>query len=134
MTSIGDCTFSGCSSLTSVSIPKGMTSIGDYAFQDCGLITSVTIPESVTSIGKYAFENCCSLVSVVIPKGVTSIGEGVVAGCSSLTAIGVFPDNLNYTSSDGVLYSKDMCKLLAYPGAKTSYVIPEGVTNIGNYQ
>ena len=42
LTSIGEYTFIGCSSLTSVTIPISMRSIGDYAFMNCSSLTSLT--------------------------------------------------------------------------------------------
>ena len=41
--------YSGCSNLTSVTIPNSVTSIGNSAFYYCSNLTSVTIPSSVTS-------------------------------------------------------------------------------------
>ena len=46
---------------TSFIIPDSVTSIGECAFCDCTSLTSVTIPDSVTSIGSYAFYNCTRL-------------------------------------------------------------------------
>lgn len=64
VTSIGYGVFSGCSGLTSVTIPNSVTSIGKEAFSDCIGLTSVTIGNSVTSIGEYAFKDCSDLTSV----------------------------------------------------------------------
>ena len=79
--------FSGCSSLTSVTIPNSVTNIGNRAFYDCSKLPSITIPNSVTSIGNYAFYNCTGLTSVTIPNSVKSIGEHAFAYCNYLTSV-----------------------------------------------
>jgi len=78
VTSIGSSAFSGCSGLTSVTIPSSVTSIGEAAFSGCSGLTSVTIPNSVTSIVSSAFFYCSSLTSVTMPSSVTFLyaGEG----------------------------------------------------------
>ena len=70
---------------TSYTIPNSVTSIGDCAFRNCTSLTSVTIPDSVTSIGYFAFEGCTSLTSVTIPDSVTIIGSLAFSRCTSLT-------------------------------------------------
>ena len=87
VTSIGDEAFSGCSGLTSLTLPSCVTSIGDFAFKGCSGLTSLTIPSGVTSIGDWAFEGCSGLTSLTIPSGVTSIGDRAFEGCSGLTSI-----------------------------------------------
>ena len=64
MTDIGSNTFTGCSSLTSITIPNGVTSIGDAALSSCTGLTSITIPSTVTSLGRAVFANM-DLESVV---------------------------------------------------------------------
>ena len=87
VTSIGNCAFDCCTSLTSVEIPNSVTSIGNSAFNNCYSLTSVEIPNSVTSIRDHAFCNCSGLTSVIIPNSVTSIEPWAFHMCTSLTSI-----------------------------------------------
>ena len=135
VTSIGNCAFRYCTSLTSITIPNSVMEIGSSAFSGCSSLTSITIPNSVTEIGVYAFKGCTSLTSITIPNSVTNIGDSTFWGCSSLTAIYVAVDNKNYTSVNGVLFNKDKTALICYPAGKTdkSYNITNSVTSIGDY-
>lgn len=118
--------FSHCSGLTSMTLPVGVTSIGYGAFDGCSGLTSVTLPESVTSIGHGAFSNCSSLTSVTLPARVTSIDNLVFLGCSALTSIGVAEDNANYASVDGVLFNKDLSRVIKCPEGKVgAFVFPK---------
>ena len=86
-TTIGDGTFFGCTSLTSVTIPNSVTTIGEYAFSRCTSLTSVTIPNSVTTIGESAFSYCSALTSVTIPNSVTTIGYNAFDNIYNITKI-----------------------------------------------
>ena len=79
--------FSGCSSLTSITIPQGVKQIGNQAFYNCSSLTSITVPDNVISIGTFAFSGCSSLTSVTISDKVTSIGNMAFNGCDDLTSI-----------------------------------------------
>ena len=74
------------SSLKTVVITGG-SSIGGSAFSGCTGLTSITIPDSVTSIVGAAFYGCSNLTSVIIPDSVTSIGISAFSGCTALTKI-----------------------------------------------
>ena len=84
---IGDYAFSGCSSLTSLTLPSSVTSIGGHAFEKCSGLTSLTIPSGVTTIDYYAFADCRCLTSLTLPSSVTSIGGHAFAWCSGLTSL-----------------------------------------------
>ena len=123
VTGIDGGAFSGCSGLTSVTIPESVTYIGDEAFKNCSGLTSVAIPSSVTYIGGEAFAGCTSLANINIyckeigegwfsyikslkdlylGEGVTSIGSRAFEGCSGLTSVTI-PSTL--TSIDDAAFN-----------------------------
>jgi hypothetical protein len=107
-----------------------VTSIG-AAFSGCSTVTGVTIPDSVTSIGNNAFLNCTGLTGVSIPCGVTNIGVGAFGGCTSLPSIDVDDVNSWFISLDGVLFNASQTMLVQYPAGRSGgYTIPNGVTSI----
>ena len=87
MTSIGSSAFSGCTGLTSITIPNAVKSIDWGAFSDCTGLKNVTIPDGVTTIGDHAFSGCTGLTSITIPKAVKSIGSSAFSGCTGLTRV-----------------------------------------------
>ena len=147
---IGASAFSGCSGLTSITIPNSVTSIGDFAFYNCSGLTSVTIPNSVTSIGDGTFYNCSGLTSITIPDSVTSIGKSAFEGCSKL--VYNVKENLKYLGNSENLYLylantintsiteakiDENCRFIGsyafYNYSRlTSVTIPDGVTSIGD--
>ncbi|MDE5864789.1 MAG: leucine-rich repeat domain-containing protein, partial [Lachnospiraceae bacterium] len=121
ITTIGDYSFAGCNSLTSITIPEGVTTIKCGAFYLCSSLTSITIPSSVTTIEEDTFMDCSSLTSITIPEGVTTIQPDTFSGCSSLT-------NITIPSSVTAILEN------AFSGCSnlTSITVPSNVTRIGD--
>lgn len=64
--------FRYCTSLKTVVIEEGFTVLPDGMFTGCTALTSVTLPDTVTTIYN-AFGDCTSISSIVIPASVTNI-------------------------------------------------------------
>ena len=137
-------------SIKQVKIGDGITGIGDYAFSGCTNLTSVTIPGNVTSIEDYAFSSCKSLEELTIPEGVKKLGAKIIADtyiekikvpstvtqCSS-----TYSNSLDWGSLAGdkvlteVEFAEGMTKIPAYicenASSMEKVVIPSTVTDIG---
>ena len=118
LTKIEDFTFYNCSSLTSVIFPEGLTNIGFQAFFYCTSLSSINIPNTVETIEEGAFAGCVQLISVDLPYSIKNIEAGSFTLCNSLESITISDHNLYYSSMDGVLYSKNLEKLIQWPPAK----------------
>ena len=141
--------YGGCPSLVSIKIPSSATSIKNGGFFNCKALSSIDIPTSIKEIGEYAFQQClalhevslheglerinkeafsrCGFTSITIPTSVSFIGERVWVLCPKLININVDENNQNYCSINGVLFTKDKKKLVAFPCKREgSYNIPIG--------
>ena len=138
---LGDYMFSGCSALTSLTLPSNITKIGNYAFQYLVTLTSLIIPSNVTEIGNYAFIKCRGLTSMKIPSSVTNIGECAFCDCSGLTSL-VIPSNVteigyhafeNCSGLISLVISSGVIDGSAFKNCSglTSLIISSGVTKIG---
>ena len=89
---------------------------------------------AVTGIAEEAFASSSGLTSVDVPATVTNIEQWAFANSPDLAEINVSPTNSNYSSINGVLFSKLQDVLLAFPAGSimTNYVIPNTVETIGN--
>lgn len=119
--------------ITSIDVEEGITSIHGH-IGDFPNVTSVSLPNSLSYISTNVLENLTSLKTIQIPANVTLIGTDIFMGCTALNSIYVASGNPSYTSVDGVLFSRDMKSLWAFPiGRSGNYTIPDGVTYISEY-
>jgi hypothetical protein len=119
VTHIGDGAFTGCNSLERFRVEaandffaataegvlcnKALTTLLQYP---AGRLEPYTIPASVRSIAPWAFHSA-RLESIDIAAAVIVIGTGAFAFCDELQAIEVAASNGQFSSMDGVLFSKD---------------------------
>ena len=122
VTSLGDKSFFGCSSLTSITLPSTLTTLGYWCFTNCSSLPSIVLPEGVTSLGSSCFSGCSSLTSITLPSTLTSLSDNCFSSCSSLTSI-TLPSTL--TSLGDSCFSS--CSSL------TSITLPASLTSLGTY-
>ena len=140
--------------IRTVSLPEGLTTISEAAFYECIYLESAVMPSTMRSIGTGAFANCRNLSSLQLNEGLESVETyafqdtaitaiKVPASLKTLDSLAFFRcgleeievDSANpvYASRDGVLFSRDMKKLLTYPINRKAdtYRIPSGVVTVG---
>lgn len=131
---IGEDCFYFCTALERVVLPSGIERLEDGCFWSCDKLSDIIIPDSVKYIGSNAFIGCDNLKSINVPKNVETIGDFAFGNCKTLSNITVSDGNAFFASRDGVLYNKNLTKIICYPNGKTDrrFIIPDTVTTIGN--
>ena len=126
--------FTSCGEVEEVVLPEGFLSIGDNAFGLSKNLSKINFPDSLEYIGNEAFMDCPLLESVTIGKNVSYIGKNAFAECDSIKDFDVSSENPNYTTVDGVIFTKDKAELIMYPAGRKdeNYKIPEGTKKISN--
>ena len=134
VTAIGKSAFSGCSNITSVTIPESITSVESNAFMECSQLLGVYISDLAKwcsiDFGNYMsnplyysnalYVNDELVKELVIPYGVTHIADCAFDGYGSVRKI-VIPDSVE-TIGSSAFYG---CSSI------TTITIPQSVTNIG---
>lgn len=75
--------FSGCSHLTSVTLPENLSAIEKSAFRGCSGLTEITIPDSVERIGDTAFYYCTKLKNITFEGSAPSFGDNSFQGVTA---------------------------------------------------
>lgn len=138
VTTIGS-VFTGCTALTTVSIPAATTSIGYQAFKDTPWwaaysadtshqygnivyinnvahkavsqsITSCTFSPNTVSISEDAFYRCSGLTDINLPDGISEIKNSTFYGCSGLTSVTI-PANIRKIGSKAFAYCSSLASL-----------------------
>ncbi len=133
LTTIGDDAFYGCFRLSFPELPASLTTIGAQAFNGCKNLTISELPASLVSIGASAFIGCEKVTSLTLPASVTNLAYAAFKG-SYLTDIQISPDNPAYCIMDGIIYRKDMQRVVECLESKEgAVIIPESVNTIEKY-
>ena len=126
-----DPAFEDITSLTSVTLPDTLTDIGEEAFHYCKGLTNINLGNGVLRIGYRAFSDCDKLSAIIIPASVREIGDVLFESSNNLLAITVHPNNLFFSSLDGVLFDKTQTRIIQFPlGRAGAYAVPETVRSI----
>lgn len=107
---------------------------GLYRYKSTSTETEFTVPDeadgkAVTQLMSFSLANAEYLVKLNIGKNIKYIDEWALTNCLNLEEINVDPQNPNFCSVDGVLYTKDKSTLLCYPNSKSPIQKDEN----GNY-
>ena len=137
LTLSGKITISGTGTVTTIEynirddVKTAIIEDGIYyanCFWDCDNLESVKLADSVKKIEN--LRNCPKLKTISAGKGLEA--DFTAEKCLNLESVIISSENPNYTSKDGVIYSKDGTRLVYYPAnlQGDEYVIPTGVTQI----
>lgn len=88
--------FSGCSSLQSVTIPGvcGGGVLDERTFDDCAVLSEIILEDGITTIRSRAFYELPALEEIVFPDSITEIRDATFYDCPNLKDVWL-PDNLS---------------------------------------
>ena len=160
ITYIGSYAFNNCNSLNDIVLHDNIEHIGKLAFTNTGyyknndnwengvlyinkcLISArktinggCVIKDGTNLIADNAFEDCNLITDLSIPDSIIEINDSILKSCTSLSTINVSDTHPNYLTDEyGVLYNKDMTRLIKCPPKSgiTEYTIPSTVTEISD--
>lgn len=142
LTVVPESAFTSCFSLSSVTLPSTVVEIGKNAFSTCYSLGSIELPEGLKTIHAGAFIGC-PLAELHLPASLEKLGDkymgdvfevpGSQKADNTLKNITIDEKNPNWTSVDGMLYSKDLTEIIFCPRGRATAKVLDSVTKIGSY-
>lgn len=125
-----DTGFSDSDMLKELILPEGVKTL--RGVMNCPNLKELKIPQSVENIESFAFSGCSSIQNIRIPKNVKKIDGSSFAGCR-ISKFELDSENPYFVEIDGVIFSKDLTRLVAFPSyyPHTKYIIPRTTKVIG---
>ncbi len=116
--------FSSCTTSETLEYRENDDGYGVYRYTSSSVETEFTVPDTyngkpVTELQAFSFANASYLKTLNIGKNIRTIDVWALTNCTELETINVSAENPYFCSVDGVLYTKDMTELVAYPNGKT---------------
>lgn len=143
---IGHDAFNNCTSLEEITIPASVYFIDRVPFRGSENIKSYNVDSSnknFTSVNGVLYNkqkttivrypSSSTVTEFTIGKDVKEIYDGAFEGSKNIKKFKVEKGNTNFVTVNGVLYSKDLTRLIAYPPADSSvteFAVPQSVTSI----
>ncbi|EAX90622.1 surface antigen BspA-like [Trichomonas vaginalis G3] len=140
--------FSGCSSLSSVTLKKGILSLDMFCFSGCTSLNKINIPSTVVFIGTNAFQNTNIETITFSPDShMRVLNQYVFSGCNTLRNIENIPSGIESIESNCFEFTNletftvPVCTVsisdYAFRGCTSLrvFTIPSGclLSNIGNF-
>ena len=114
---------------TKIIVSDTFTRIDDEVFCYRTSLVELILPDSITYVGNHLVAQT-KLTKLHIPLSLSSISDmQPFDQCSTLEEFTIDPNHEYYKVIDGILFSRDMKKIICYPGGKqgTTYSIPQGI-------
>ena len=122
-----------CDELTYARLPSDMTVIPKDMFQGCSKLENIDLPQGFTDIGENAFSGT-AVRSFILPKGMTAIRYGTFSNCRQLEEV-TLPADLAEIEERAFMNCTSLKRVIQADGSYNDgeFVIPEGVTALGEY-
>ena len=127
----GETALSESENLKTLVLPEGLKKVG--GFNSCEKLKDLVLPEGLEEIKSFAFCGCESITSIKLPKSLKRFDGSCFGGCN-IRAYEIDVDNSYYSAIDGVIYSKDLVTLVAFPSAYPNkhFTVPATTRIIGD--
>lgn len=127
----GETALAESENLKTLVLPEGLKKVG--GFNSCEKLTGLVLPEGLEEIDSFAFCGCEGITSMKLPKSLKTFDGSCFGGCN-IGSYEIDVDNPYYSTIDGVIYSKDLATLVAFPSAYPNrhFTVPATTRIIGD--